>query len=212
MPQALAARQEGADHAAAVGGAEDLSDRQVGLVERGIGGEQRAVAQIDDAEARRADDAHAGRAHDLGQPALARDARSAGLGEPVGQHRRHRDARRPHASIASIAASVGAHDISVLGHLRQRFEGGPGAFAEHLVAPRIDGVDAPGETRLAQEFERPPRRLAGIVRLADQRDRARREQGVVSSAQCPRAAPSAEGRDETFGSPRYSAASACRAR
>ena len=56
----LAARQERADHAAGMRGGEDAADRQVRLVERGVGGEERLVPQIDHAEARRPDEARAG--------------------------------------------------------------------------------------------------------------------------------------------------------
>ena len=81
-----AARVDRADHAAGMRGDEDAADRQVGLVERRIGGEHRLGAQVDDAEARRADDADAGLGDDLAQPRLARDAFGAGFGEAVGQH------------------------------------------------------------------------------------------------------------------------------
>ena len=63
-----------------------------GLVEGGVGGEERLVPQVDDAEARRADDADAGRRANLAQPRLARLAFGAGLAEAVGEHGRDRDA------------------------------------------------------------------------------------------------------------------------
>ena len=56
----LAARQERADHAAGVRRREDAADRQIRLVERGVGGEKRLVPQVDHAEARRPDEARAG--------------------------------------------------------------------------------------------------------------------------------------------------------
>ena len=62
-----------------------------------------AFAQIDDAEARRADHADAGLGRDLAQPLLARDALGAGLGEAGRQdggdlHARARRIRRPYRS------------------------------------------------------------------------------------------------------------------
>src|SRR5436309_2149771 len=67
-----AAREQRSDHAARMRGRKDAPDRQLGLLERRVGGQQRLRAQIDDAEARRPDDAQTRARADLAQ---ARDAR-----------------------------------------------------------------------------------------------------------------------------------------
>ena len=68
----LAARQERADHPAGVRSREDAADRQVRLVECGVGGEKRLVPQVDHAEARRSDETRAGILQELPDPRLAR--------------------------------------------------------------------------------------------------------------------------------------------
>ena len=65
---------------------------------------------------------------------------------------------------------------------RQRRQRRPSALAQHLLAPRIDRIDAALIADLAQEFQRPAGRLAGIVRLPDQRDRTRRQQRLPEFA------------------------------
>jgi hypothetical protein len=175
----LAARQEGADHAAGVGGGENAPHRQVRLVERGVRGEQRAVAQVDDAEARWADDAQACRRDDLAQPSLAFEPDGAHLGKPVGQHGRDRDTGTCTRLDRLHHAIDRRHDVGVLRRFRQRVEGGPRLLAEHLVASRIDRIDAPRKARLPQEFQRPSGGLAGVVRLPDESNGARREEGVA---------------------------------
>ena len=109
-------------------------------------------AQVDDAEARRPDDADAGARADLAQPRLARRAFGAGLGEAVGQHGRDLHAE-PAAFRDRRDRGLGRrHDVGVLGHFRQRRERRPGALAEHGVAPRIDRIDAAGIARPAAEY------------------------------------------------------------
>ena len=83
---------------------------------------------------------------------------------------------RPHSSTASIAASRRRHDIGVLRHLRQRRKRGPGALAQHALAPGIDRIDAAGIAHRPQKFQRPSGGLAGIVRLPDDGNRARSKQ------------------------------------
>ena len=172
----LAARQERADHAAGMRCREDAADRQIRLVERGVGGEKRLVPQIDHAEARRPDETRAGVLQELPDPRLARRPFRAGLGKTVGErgHDRHAD---PCALLDRLHRGVGRRDdIGVLGHLRQSGERRPGALAQHLVAPRIDRIDAAGIAGLPQIFQRPAGGLGRVVRLPDDRDRLRREQ------------------------------------
>ena len=69
-------------------------------------------------------------------------------------------------------------DIGVIRHLRQIGERRPGALAQHLVAPRIDRIDAAGITRLPQIFQRPAGGFRRVVGLPDDRDRLRREQDL----------------------------------
>ena len=175
----LAAREQRADQAAAVRSREDAAHRQVGLIEGGVGRHHRFGAQVDDAEARRSDQAEAGAGAGFAQALLACDARAAGLRETVGQHGRDLDAELP-AFLDRRDRGLGlGHDIDVVGRLRQRGERWPRALAEHALAPRIDRIDAAGIAHLPQKFQRPARGLAGIVRLADDGDRARREQRVA---------------------------------
>ena len=82
---------------------------------------------------------------------------------------------RPHSSIASMVGFGGRDDIDVLRHLGQRGERRQGALAQHLVAPRVDRIDAARVAGLAQIFQRPPGGLGRVVRLADDGDRLRRE-------------------------------------
>ena len=174
----LAARQERADHAAGVRRREDAADRQVRLVERGVGGEKRLVPQIDHAEARRPDETRAGILQKLPDPRLARGAFRAGLGKAVGERGHHRHAD-PGALLDRLHRRVGRRDdIGVLRHLRQIGERRPGALAQHLVAPRIDRIDAAGIAGLPQIFQRPAGGLGRVVRLPDDRDRLRREQDL----------------------------------
>ena len=93
-PLRLAARHQRADHRAGVRGDEDAADRNVRLGEGRVGGQHHAFAQIDHAEAGRADQPDAGLGRDLAQPLLARGAVRAGLGKarPPGWWR---SSRRP---------------------------------------------------------------------------------------------------------------------
>ena len=83
----LAAGEQRADHAARVGGGEDAADRQVLLVEGGVRGQHRLAAQVDDAEARRTNDA---------QPGARADRRAAAFLAPIlsGRPRRSRPPAR----------------------------------------------------------------------------------------------------------------------
>jgi hypothetical protein len=175
----LAARQQCADQAAGVGGGEDTPGRQVELVEGGVGRHHRFGAQVDDAEARWPDQADTGVGAGLAQARFARDACGASFGEAVGQHGRDLDAE-PAAVFDRRDGGLGlGHDIDVVGRLGQRGERRPGALAEHALAPRIDRIDAAGIAHLPQELQRPAGGLAGVVRLADDGDRSRREQRVA---------------------------------
>ena len=166
----LAAREQRTDQAAAVGGGEDAPGRQVGLVEGGVRRQHGLAAQVDHAEARRADEADAGARAGLAQAAFACQSLTAGFREAVGEHGRHLD---PEAAAFLDRLDRGLrrrHDIGVVGDLRQRRERGPGALAQHLLAPGIDGIDAARIAHLAQEFQRPPGGLAGVVGLPDDGD------------------------------------------
>ena len=104
----LAAREQRADHAAGVRGGEDAADRQVRLVERGVGGKHRLVAQVDDAEARRPDDADAGVLQQISPNRASRAAPSSpASAKPSASTVATFTPSRPHSSTASIAASVG---------------------------------------------------------------------------------------------------------
>ncbi len=148
----LAARQERTDHAAGVRCREDAADRQTGFVERGVGGEKRLVPQVDHTEARRTDKPCAGILEKLPYPRLPRGAFRASLGKAVGErgYNRHPDSgalfNRFHGRVG------GGDDIGVVRHLRQICERRPGALAQHLVAPRIDRIDAAGIAGLPEVF------------------------------------------------------------
>jgi hypothetical protein len=88
----LAARQKRADHAAGVRRREDASDRQVRLIERGVGGEKCFVPEVDHAEARRPDEARARVFQELPDPRFSRGTLDAGLAEAVGERSDHRHA------------------------------------------------------------------------------------------------------------------------
>ncbi len=171
----LAAREQRPDQAAAVGGGEDAADRQIGLVEGGVRGQHGLGAQVDHAQARRADDADAGARAGVAQVPFAGEAGVARFRESVGQHGRDLDADAAALLDRSHRGLGRRHDIGVIGGLGQRRERGPGALAQHGRAPRIDGIDATLKAELPQKFQRPARGLAGIVRLPDDRDGARRE-------------------------------------
>ena len=177
-PARLAARQERADHPARMRRRKDAADRQVRFVERGVGGEQRLVTKIDHAEARWSDQPRAGILEHLPHAQLARGAFRAGFAEAVGERGDDRHAE-PGALLDRLHGGVGGgNNVGVLGQLRQVLERRPGALAQHLVAARIDRIDAPGESRLPQIFQRPARGLGRVVRLSDDRDRLRREQDL----------------------------------
>src|SRR5262249_59749585 len=91
----LAARHERTDHAAAVGGGEDAPERKILLVEGGVRRQHDPRAQVDDAEARRPDDADAGARAGLAQARLARDAFGAGFPQTLRQPRRALAPRGP---------------------------------------------------------------------------------------------------------------------
>ena len=168
----LAARKQRSDQTAGVRGGKDAADRQVDLVEGGIRRQHHLVAQIDDAEARRPDDTDAGSCAGIAQAHLACAAVHPGLGKAVGEHGRDLDAE-PRAGLDRFHGGIGRrNDVNMLGCLGQRLERGPRALAQHGLAPRVDGIDAPAITHLPQEFQRPPGGLAGIVRLPDNGDRA----------------------------------------
>ena len=108
----------------------------------------------------------------------------AGFREAVGEHGRHLD---PEAAAFLDRLDRGLrrrHDVGVVGDLRQRRERGPCALAQHLLAPGIDGIDAPRIAHLAQEFQRPPGGLAGVVGLPDDGDAVRREQRLAQIGMC----------------------------
>ena len=117
-----------------------------------------ACAQVDHAEARRTDDADAG-AREISRSRASRASPSA----PASAKPSASTVATLHAEPAAFLdrldrASVGVDDIGVVGHLRQLGERRPGALAQHLVAPRIDRIDAPGIAGLPQIFQRPRRR------------------------------------------------------
>ena len=180
----LAAREQRTDEAAAVGGGEDAPGRQVRLVEGGVRRQHGLAAQVDHAEARRADEADAGARAGLAQSAFARQSLGAGFREAVGEHGRHLDPEAA-AFLDRLDRGLGRrHDIGVVGDLRQRRERGPCALAQHLLAPGIDGIDAARIAHLAQEFQRPAGGLAGVVGLPDDGDAVGREQRLAQIGMC----------------------------
>ena len=184
----LAAREQGPDQAAAVGGGEDAAGRQLRLVEGGVRRQHGLGAQVDHAEARRSDEAHAGARADVAQAPFPCQSLAAGFREAVGEHGRHFDAEAA-AFLDRLDRSLRRrHDIGVIGGLRQRRERGPGALAQHALASGIDRIDAARITHLPQEFQRPPGGFAGVVGLPDDGDAARREQRLAESEICRGAA------------------------
>ena len=181
----LAAGEQRADHAARMGGGEDAADRQLLLVEGGVRRQHRLAAQVDDAQARRPDQPQpSARAH-LAQPLLARQSLRADLCETIRQHGRDLDAQLS-AFHHGFNGSFGRrHHIDVLGRLGQRGKRRPGALPEHRLAPRVDRIDASRVAHLAQKFQRPSGGLAGVVRLADDGDGARREQRLLEPLRRP---------------------------
>jgi hypothetical protein len=171
-----------------VGGGEDAPHRQLGPVEGRVRGEHGLRAQVDDAEARRADEAHAAPGAGRAQPRLAGEPLAPGFGEAVGEHGRDLNAQPAAVLDHGHSRFRRCHDIDMLGWLRQRRERRPRALAQHALAPRIDGIDAPRIAHLPQEFERPSGGLGGVVRLPDDGDGARREQILTKVFQCCRAA------------------------
>ncbi len=175
----FAARHQRADHGTGMRGEECAADRDVSFRERGVCGEHHAFAQIDDAEARRADHADAGLGRDFPQMIFARKTVRAGLREAGRQNGGDLHAGAP-AFGDGVDHGVGAdHDVGVVRRLGQRADGFPRALAEHRLAPRIDRIDRAAIARLAEELQRPAGRLSGVVRLADDRHRARREQRLA---------------------------------
>ena len=154
---------------------ENPPDRNVRLGEGRVGGEHHAFAQVDNAEARRADQPDAGLRRDLLQPLLARGP-SPGLGKA-----RRQDGGDLHTGPAAFGYRLDHgfgrdHQIGVVGRFGQRRDRLPGALAQHGLAPRIDRIDRAAEAGLAQVFQRPAGGLGGVVRLPDDRDRAGRQQ------------------------------------
>ena len=155
----LAARTDRADHAAGMRGGEDAAGRQVRFVERGIGGEHRLVRRsttprLDGPTMRSAglgarSRAAALRARSPSAPASAKpSASTVAILTPI----------RPHSATASIAASVGGHDVGVVGHFRQFGERRPGAFAQDALASRIDRIDAARHSPPAADISAAARR------------------------------------------------------
>jgi len=172
------ARDQRADHAAAVRGDEQAANRHVGFGKRGIGRQHQPLARVDRAQAARAEDAYAGALGDVGQLALARRALGPGFGKAAGQHRDQLDAQ-PGAFGDGRDHGLGRrHQVHMVGHLGQGRERWPGFLALHFGAARIDRVDGGGATGLPQEAQRPSRVLAGVVGGADDGDAARTQQGL----------------------------------
>ena len=133
----LAAREQRADHASGVRGDEGAADRQFRLVEGRVRGQHRLAAQIDHAEARWPDERRPVRAQ-TSRSRSSRARRRRRLRQAVGQHGRDLHAEPP-AILDRFDRGLGRrHHVDVVGRLGQRRERGPGALAEHRLAPWID--------------------------------------------------------------------------
>ncbi len=169
----LAARQERADHAAGMRRREDAADRRSGSSNAALAVRKvlcrRSTTPRLDGPTRRVPESF--------RSCLIRASRAVpsgpGLGKAVGERRHHRHAD-PRAFLDRLHRGVGRRDdIGVLGDFRQSGQRCPGALAQHLVAARVDRIDAAGISGLPQIFERAAGGLGRVVRLADDRDRVR---------------------------------------
>ena len=170
------ARDQGTDHAAAVRHHHHLAHRHVGLGKRGIGGQGHARTRIDHAQAAGPDEANTAFAADVAQGLLTRQALGTRFGKPTGQHR-----DQAHTQTRTFAHRVdhgvcGGDDKHMLGHFGQAGQVGPSGLALHLGTARIDRVNAPGKTGLAQKHQRAARCFAGVVRRPHHRHAVGRQQ------------------------------------
>ena len=170
------ARDQGTDHAAAVRDHHHAAHRHIGLGKGRIGRQWHARARVDHAQTAGPDEAQAAFAGDVAQGLLARQALSARFGKPTGQHR-----DQAHAQTRTFAHRVehrlgGGDDKHMLGHFGQAGQVGPSGLALHLGTARIDRVNAPGKTGLAQKHQRASRCFAGVVRRAHHRHAVGRQQ------------------------------------
>ncbi len=104
----------------------------------------------------------------------------AGFAKAVGERRGDRHAEPP-AFLDGFDRGLGARDdVDVVRHFGQRRRATASALAQHLVAPRVDRIDAAGVARLPQIFQRP---AAGSCLASfdcpTMRDRLRREQNLA---------------------------------
>jgi len=172
----LAARQQGADQAAAVRQHGQAAGQQLLQLKRGVDGQRESPVAIDDPHAVRPDQAHPGGARRLENAVLQRATLGAGFGEAAGQDGRDPDAglctgfdRRRH--MGRVEQNVGVVDRP-----RHRAQIRVGSRALHFGIVGIDGVDRAGEAVTVEIALGSPAGLARIGRRADQRDAARRGQ------------------------------------
>ena len=114
-----------------------------------------------------------------------------GLGEAAAQHD-----RRPHAGLAAALQLLGHvlggdDDDGEVGRLRQVGDGGVGLEPHHLGAAAADGIELAGKRVALHDVEDAAAQALGIGGGADQRHRARPEQGaeIGHGSTSPRAMP-----------------------
>ena len=152
--------------------------------------EGEARRHVDEAEAVGAEDAHSGLVRDADDLVLEGGPLRPRFGELAGD-----DDACSHPSLCAVAHAPGQHGgrqggDGHIGASRDGRDSGIGLEAHDRVASRVDGVELAPVAVPDEAIERPPAKLAQVVRRADDRDGTRVEEAGNTIALRHRTSPS----------------------